>query len=93
MKRSDVDTVRRESLISKKDLKTFFDIATMNNFGKKASASSLNKCVSDAHGCVLSPQVTSLHKGLDRCAALLSGILQAEKAGQVNFLTYCHGNE
>ncbi|KAG8004715.1 hypothetical protein GBF38_009109 [Nibea albiflora] len=25
-------------------------------------------------------QVTSLHKGLDRCAALLSGILQAEKA-------------
>ncbi|XP_078099427.1 uncharacterized protein ccdc14 [Sander vitreus] len=26
-------------------------------------------------------QVTSLHKGLDRCAALLSGILQAEKTG------------
>ncbi|XP_039649651.1 coiled-coil domain-containing protein 14 isoform X2 [Perca fluviatilis] len=26
-------------------------------------------------------QVTSLHKGLDRCAALLGGILQAEKTG------------
>lgn len=30
-------------------------------------------------------QVTNLHKGLDRCAALLSGILQAEKAGQTAF--------
>ncbi|KAM6892903.1 uncharacterized protein ccdc14 [Lycodopsis pacificus] len=30
-------------------------------------------------------QVSSLHKGLDRCAALLTDILQAEKAGQMTF--------
>ncbi|XP_028252113.1 protein Hook homolog 1 isoform X5 [Parambassis ranga] len=30
-------------------------------------------------------QVTTLHKGLDRCAVLLSGILQAEKAGSPSF--------
>lgn len=30
-------------------------------------------------------QVTSLHKGLDRCAALLSDILQAEKRGRIFF--------
>lgn len=27
-------------------------------------------------------QVSSLHRGLDQCAALLSGILQAERTGQ-----------
>ncbi|XP_028252071.1 coiled-coil domain-containing protein 14 isoform X2 [Parambassis ranga] len=30
-------------------------------------------------------EVTTLHKGLDRCAVLLSGILQAEKAGSPSF--------
>lgn len=40
--------------------------------------------VGDAHRCILSFQVTSLHKGLDRCAALLSGILQTEKSGSMS---------
>ncbi|XP_051283231.1 uncharacterized protein LOC127378442 isoform X2 [Dicentrarchus labrax] len=36
-------------------------------------------------------QVTSLHKGLDRCAALLSGILQAEKAAMPSLPTAVMG--
>ncbi|PWA16749.1 hypothetical protein CCH79_00019543 [Gambusia affinis] len=31
-------------------------------------------------------QVTTLHRGLDKCAALLSGILMADEAGQMAFL-------
>lgn len=52
--------------------------ATLNTCGFNSSGS---ECVCDSRGRVLSSQVTSLHHGLDRCAALLSGILQAEKPG------------